>query len=155
MERARFVCLPELQLALGRPVLRDGARDLPRSLWRKLYIMQDTLDADDVLLDLARRAHKPVLPSPLISTMRSISPSIAKALTSEPVVFSAYESTKPTRPASTPVVTSATIDNRAATKMIVEPTNSRRTASQRLTEILCARLMSVHCTKLRKRWSRT
>ena len=57
-------------------------------------------------------------------------------LTKELVVFRAYDNTKPTRPASTPVLVRATIDKMAVMKMMVAPTNSKRTASQRFTEML-------------------
>lgn len=52
------------------------------------------------------------------------------------MVFSAYDKTKPTNPASTPVVMSADSAREAEKKMMVDPTNSSRIASQRLTEIL-------------------
>ena len=59
-----------------------------------------------------------------------------KELTSELVVFSAYDNTNPTRPASTPLVIRATIASVAAMKMMLAPTNSRRTANHRFTDIL-------------------
>lgn len=56
--------------------------------------------------------------------------------TSEEVVFNAYDKTRPTRPASTPVVMRANIASKAVTRIIMAPTNSNRIASHRFTEML-------------------
>jgi len=56
--------------------------------------------------------------------------------TREEVVLRAYERTRPTRPASTPLEIKARTANNATIKMIRAPTNSNRTANQRLTDIL-------------------
>jgi len=61
---------------------------------------------------------------------------IEHGLTKELVVLSAYDMTNPTRPASTVLVMRVTIESELANKIIVAPTNSRRRASQRLTEVL-------------------
>ncbi len=52
---------PELNFAIRRPFLRNILRDLPRRLRWQLNIMEDALDADDVLLDLTHRPHQPIL----------------------------------------------------------------------------------------------
>ena len=109
--------------------------------------MQDTLHANDVLLNLAGRSHEPVLENKGSQGDRHRQKIVPIPRTKELVVFSAYESTKPTRPASTPVVTSAATDRIAVTKIMVAPTNSSRTASQRLIEILRMKVVNKQTAK--------
>lgn len=61
---------------------------------------------------------------------------MASVLTNELVVLSAYEITRPTRPASTPLVIRAPTASEDEMKIIAAPMNSRRTASHRLTDVL-------------------
>jgi hypothetical protein len=61
---------------------------------------------------------------------------IKERRTKEPVVLSAYESTSPTKAASTPVVINATNERIDTKKTMKAPTNSSRIANHRFTEIL-------------------
>lgn len=53
--------LPELDLSTRRPVYRIDTREFCSSFWLKFDIVQDTLDADNILFYLTHRPHKPVL----------------------------------------------------------------------------------------------
>jgi hypothetical protein len=92
----------------------------------------DSFNADDILFDLAGGPHYPILHN----MSAQLSGHRVEMLTKELVVFSAYDKTRPTRPASTPVVTRAVTANRAVTKIIVAPTSSSLMANQRFTDIL-------------------
>ena len=52
---------PELDFSLHGPIFRNVLRHFPRRLRLQLDVMQNTLHADDVLLNLTCRAHEPVL----------------------------------------------------------------------------------------------
>jgi hypothetical protein len=94
--------------------------------------VEDTFNTNNILLDLACRTDNPILSRMSITDGRN--ESILR--TRDDVVFKAYDRTSPTRPASTPVVIKADIARDATVKIIIAPTNSKRTASQRLTDIL-------------------
>jgi len=95
--------------------------------------VEDTFNANNILLNFTCRTDNPILS--IMSIM--IDGIIQRILpTRDEVVFKAYDRTSPTRPASTPVVIKADIARHATVKIIIAPTNSKRTASQRLTDIL-------------------
>jgi len=127
--------LLEVNPALGRPIIaRFRLWDLLRRFRLNLGLMEDSLHANDVRLNLTSRADDPVLncaneqaETPLNKAMKH---------TKDEVVFSAYVNTKPTKPASTPVVTSAETARLATMRIISPPTNSSRIANQRLTDML-------------------
>jgi hypothetical protein len=125
---------PELDFSSCGPLRgRFTLGDLIRSFCLKVFrIMDDTFDANHVLFYFTRGADEPVLRSLSCQYFRTE----GKPPTSEPVVFKAYDRTRPTKPASTSLVTTAETAKTAVTKMITAPTNSNLTASHRLTAVL-------------------
>ena len=97
--------------------------------------MKNSLDADDILLNITTGPHNPVLQSEAEKVSEQ-DHKLRRKLTRALVVFKAYERTNPTKAASTPVVISATNDKTETTKMMDVPTNSNLTANQRLIEML-------------------
>ena len=95
-------------------------------------MVEDTFNTNDILLDFTCGTDNPILSRMSILVRRKAT--ILR--TRDEVVFRAYDRTSPTRPASTPVVIKADIARDATVKMIIAPTNSKRTASQRLTDML-------------------
>jgi hypothetical protein len=124
---------PEFNFSCSRPLRgRLVLRDLIGSFRLKVFcIVDDTLDTNHILFYFTCGANKPVL-----RPLSNPDPRQSQPPTREPVVFRAYERTKPTNPASTLLFTTAETANIAVVTIITAPTNSSLTASHRLTEVL-------------------